>query len=168
MTYAALAKYASWTLYIALTILAIWWGVHNIYKNGVDYAKSQCIAEKAKREAELADELGKAMQRMADQKAGELKHLTEVISEKETKYAALAKRFADDRSGLYIPAQAKTCDNRVPTASNTEQEPGTEERQRLPEQIERDLRSLVYEAQRDVIDYNSLLEKCSRGATIIP
>lgn len=177
MGYEKLIRYGLWALFIASCILFVWWvssSIHeSIYNDGRLAERAEWEAKDAKRSDELAKAIADATKAMVAERESQTTALTEALENEIRAKERLNNDLVTLRNtnhGLWI--DAKNCADR--SAGATEETQGTgiggggAERIRLPEKVEYDLWELAADAQRVVIQYETLRQTCLPLVEVVP
>ena len=169
MGYATLIKYALWALLIVACTWFVWHmaaTVHdNIYSDGRMAERAEWQKKETDRENQLAREIAEAVDRLNAERDKQVNELTGALdhanqAQDKLNHDLNAVRTAN--RGLWINAQ--NCANSTDAAAGKTEDPGINGgatgRIRLPGQIEQDLWEFAADAQRVVIQYETLRTTC--------
>ncbi|QOJ19927.1 MAG: hypothetical protein HRU77_04010 [Gammaproteobacteria bacterium] len=175
--YATLIKYALWAALIILCTLFVGHiatNIHDgIFEDGRTAERAEWLEKEEKRSKELAQAVADAAQAMAKEREKQTTALTEALENEIIAKDKLNNDLAGVRAanrGLWI--DAKNCADRAAGATAETQGTGLggseTGRIRLPGQIEQNLWELAADAQRVVIQYETLRKTCLPLVEVMP
>lgn len=149
MGYLTLIKYAVIVAWLSAVVFAI-------HQNGRKVERTEWLQKEIEQREQLALELEVAMQRVTDLKEQHQDNLMRSLNERETEINRLNNDLANAKR-LHIRTKSAACDaNAVPGKAEGPGLPDGAVETELPAEIERSLRELAGEAERELINCNAL------------
>ena len=158
---------------IAAILAVLWFIGHGIHENGRKVERAEWLENETKRSDELAKAIADARKAMDAEREKQTTALTEALNDQIKAKDKLNNDLAGVRAanrGLWIDAQ--NCADRAVGATKETQSTGLgggeTGRIRLPGQIEQNLWEFAADAQRVVIQYETLRKTCLPLVELMP